>query len=934
MRGLILGLFLSVFIGLSAKAQTWTRLQSWGLDLETIDWLDQNIGFAAGEELIIKTSDGGLTWEEIEFLPNSRILDLKFISDQLILAVGEEGYIIRSTDQGENWTQIDPSINGDIKGIRFFEEDLLSVFTESEILFSIDLGTSWSQAPNNPDLIINDLFFSESDSIFVTGNGGRLQVSVDDLDSWSTIPTGTSSDLFGIYFDQDKNGYIVGAQGIFLKSIDSGLTWNALNSGVTAQLNEIKVNPSNLNNIIAIGEDATAIRSTNGGNSFGRANLGNGNTRFLRQLQFIPGTNNSVAVGQDGYMISSGNGGGAWTAILAGIRNNFSSIDFKTDRFGFIAGERGAVYVTGNAGSSLILRPLPELLDIESIDFWSTGFGYVSGKNGQIFRTGNSARTWIDVSTNEDEDVNGFYLFAPSVAYIAGSDGYIARSFDSGGSWDSQVNTNTTLDLKDVTFFDFQVGFAMGDNGQISWSNGGNDWETLPSLTNENLNALAKVDSSTAIVVGDAGVILKGEDKALNWREIETGFSERINDVDFWDDELGMAVGDNGFTIQTKDGGETWTEIPSGTRSNLHSISIATPLIAYSAGEDGTILNYTCAPPGSLSEITGPEESCLIIQEYRIDEPQIDDAFIEWRVDGGKILEGQGTSTIQVQWERVGRNAVLVSNENFCGNGETSALEVLVTDIPSIQTIEGSGTACTGTTEVYSIEIEEGVEILWDAIGGEIEAGQGQSNVSIIWTENGLQELGLILSNACGESERIILPVQVNSVPEQPSEIEGAALVGLGESRYQIDEQSGVNYTWSLSPEGGRVISGQGTGNVLIDWEEEGNYVLTITPRNECEEGEIRTLEVEVNIITSLEAPSDPSLRIYPNPSQGNLNIESDYLSQWNSLEIWSLEGRLIREEPLNGSSKGITLNNLPSGVLLLRLNGNKGQLIRRIIVR
>jgi len=934
MRSSVLGICLIFFLAFPAKAQTWTRLQSWGLDLETIDWIDQNTGFAAGENLIIKTYNGGMHWEEVDFFPASKILDIKFLNNQIGLAVGENGYLIRSTDSGENWNIVDSPTNEDIKGIRFFTEDIITIFSNSQILISRDLGQSWTSAPSVPNLTINDLIFFSDDSIFSVGNQGRLNLSANQSNSWSSISTGTNVDLNSIFFDQNKNGYLVGDQGTILKSVNFGATWQALNSGVSEPLNDIKISPINANIIISVGDNATAIRSTNGGSTFGRANLGNDNLRFLRNLEFIPETNIATSVGQDGYLIVSTNGGGSWASRLAGIRNNFSNVDFKSDQFGFLAGERGAVYVTGNAGASLIYRPLPEPTDIISADFWNTGFGYVSGANGKIFRTGNSARTWVSVPTQQENDVNGFYLFAPSVAYIAGSEGYISRSFDSGGTWDSGVISNTTTDLRDVTFFDFQVGFSMGDNGQISWSNGGNEWENLPKLTEENLNALAKVDSSTAIIVGDAGVILKGEEKALVWREIENNFSENINDVDFWDDLLGMAVGNNGLTIQTKDGGETWVKIPSGTRSDLHSVSIATPLIAYAVGEEGTFLNYTCTPPGALSEITGPESSCLAIAEYSIDEPQIDDAFIEWRVDGGTILEGQGTSRIQVRWDRVGRNAVLVSNENFCGNGETSFMEVLVSDISSVDKIEGSGTVCTGIIETYSIEIADEIDILWEVIGGEIESGQGQPEVSINWTDNGIQELGIILSNECGESEKLTLPVQVNSIPDQPSPIEGETLTGLGEARYQITQEEGVNYTWEISSEGGRIISGQGTGNILIEWEEEGEYTITVTPRNQCNEGEIQTLNIEVNIITSLEEPIDPGLLIYPNPSSGLLQIESDYLANWKSVEIWTLQGSLIRQVDLEGSSQKVTFENLPRGVLILRMTGIQGQIVRRIIVK
>lgn len=936
MRKSLFLLFL-IFIATSgSKAQTWTRMQSWGLDLETLSWINDSVGYAAGEDLLIRSQDRGVTWKEVDFLPNERVLGLAFLSETIGIGVGENGMIIRTSDGGNTWSEINSPTGNNLKTIAFFDETLVLVLGEGNlILTSNDLGLTWIERNSFPSIGINDLTFASSDSIFIVGESGQIQLSVDQGETWIPKSTSTSESLNKLAFSSQGVGFAVGQNGTIIRSMDGGENWLSLNSTVSVNLNDVDVSPTNTNNIIVVGEEATALRSTNGGNSFGKANLGAGNIRNLSQVKFLPAQNTAFAIGKDGYLISSTNGGGSWTTRLAGIRNDFTDTDFKTDRFGFFAGANGAFYLTGNGGLSIISRPLPEDLDIISLDFWNTGFGYVSGADGRMFRTGNGGNSWVNVSAPTSENINGFYLFAPSVLYIAGNSGYIARSFESGGNWNAEVEANTTENLKDVTFFDFQVGFAMGDNGQISWSNGGNVWENIPKLTDENLNALAKVDSSTAIIVGQNGVILKSEDKARTWRRINVPFTENIKDVDFWDDKLGLAAGDNGFTIQTKDGGETWTRIPTGTRSNLSAVSIGNPLVAFAVGEDGTLLNYTCFPPGPLSEISGSMTSCLGRQTYRIDEPQVEGAFIEWRVDGGKILRGQGTSSIEVEWEIPGRNAVLVTNENFCGNGDTSALEVTVSDIPpSILQIQGTGAVCTELENKYSVTSLPGVDFQWQVTGGNIISGQGNSEIIVAWEEKGLQEVRLIMENTCGKSNQIILPVQVSSPPEQPSEIVGEALLGLGEAVYEIEAVSGVNYTWEIPSSAGRITSGQGSPRVTIQWENEGEFTITVTPRNECDEGAAQTLSVEVNIITSLEPELNQDLKIYPNPSQGKLWIEASDLSQWSNVEVISSNGMLIRSMEINLGTRRIEFNQLPRGLFLVRLTGQKDVIVRKVLVQ
>lgn len=57
-----IGLFLiGMLLSIQLFSQTWIRMQSWGLDLESITWVDENLGFSVGENLIIKTTDGGIS---------------------------------------------------------------------------------------------------------------------------------------------------------------------------------------------------------------------------------------------------------------------------------------------------------------------------------------------------------------------------------------------------------------------------------------------------------------------------------------------------------------------------------------------------------------------------------------------------------------------------------------------------------------------------------------------------------------------------------------------------------------------------------------------------------------------------------------------------------------------------------------------------------
>ncbi|WP_339866830.1 YCF48-related protein [uncultured Algoriphagus sp.] len=932
-----IGLFLiGMFLSTELFSQTWIRMQSWGLDLESITWIDENLGFTVGENLIIKTSDGGISWEELPVSFEGKLLDVAFWDKQTGIVVGEKGLILRTEDAGNTWNQISSGSTRNLKSLAISPSNKVFATSDGgEILVSTDKGESWLKLTSGTTKPLNDVTFVNSDTAYSVGNQGIILRTYDGGNKWVPLNSGLSTNLNGIAFSTTLIGYAVGDEGNIIKTLDGGETWLAQVSPVTTALKKVEVSTVDIRIVTIVGDLATALRSTNSGTTFGKANLGVTNTRNLNGLSFKPLSNLVYAIGQDGYILSSTNAGSSYTQRLAGIRNDFSGIDFKTDRAGHITGQRGADYATGNGATSLVYRPLPEEIDIVGMDFWNTSFGYVGAAAGKIYRTGNSGSSWVPVPAQTSETITGFFLFAPSVIYITGTHGYIARSFDSGGTWNTTgIQTNTSENLRDITFFDYQVGFAMGDNGQISWSNGGNTWENLPKLTSENLNSLSKLDSSTAVIVGDKGVILKSEDMAKSWRKIEVPFVENFNSVDFWDEYLGFISGDNGLVLQTKDGGESWIKIPSGTIRNLTGISVGTPTIAFAVGEDGTILRYECIQPTGLSEISGENQVCLSSVNYSIMDAGIPGAQLVWRVDGGEVISGQGTNQVEVLWKTPGRNGIFVSMENFCGNGKTSSMEVLVSGLPPAEmTITGNGSVCMNEEATYSLPNLEGVTYTWETSSGEVLAGQGTSEIQVKWNVAGTQELRVMQENYCGKAAPVVKPIVVNMPPDQPGEITGDTQVGLWEAEYEVSVQENVNFNWQISNQGGTIIQGQGTEKVTVFWEKEGDYQLSVTPENECNEGEARILNVNVDVITALPEQEDLNIRLFPNPSSGTVTIHLGS-GNYKKLHVINAFGQVVQSLDLSNETKEITLEHLPKGMNLIQLQTESNLLIRKVIVK
>ena len=923
-------------LGFYAQSQTLTRMQSWGLDFESVFWVNSQTAYAGGENLLAKTVNGGQTWTEIPFQFEGRVVDIHFSSENQGWAVGKNGLLLETQDGGQTWKSISLGFSGDFFRVKFSGNLGLITGSGGKLFLSSDLGKTWISSESGSTQDLFGAHIVNENLLFLSGKSGTILKSQNGGQSFQKLSISTTSDLYAVSFTSSLIGYVSGENGVIFRTQDGGTTWTPLVSGVTVPLRDLSTSSLDSRIIAAVGDQGTAIQSNTTGASFVKVSLGTNFSKNVKAIGFIPNTLGVWICGADGYMASSTNGGRNYTTRLDGYRNDFTGVDFKNETQGFVVGQKGQFLVTANGGTSFISRPIPETFDIITLDFWNAAFGYVSGPNGKIYRTTNAGSTWLERSIPSSPQVNGFYLFAPSVLYVAGNSGFVARSSESGDVWDKNTTTNTSENLKDLMFFDFQFGVAIGENGQLSYSNGGAVWTNLPKITTENLNGMAKIDGLQALAVGNKGTIIKTSDMGITWKQIAIPFEEDLLAVDFFDSQTGFISGKKGLFLASKDGGETWTKIASGTYRDLTAVSVGVPLVAYAAGKDGTIIKYTCVPPtGSLGAISGKAESCLGTDTYSIPTFPEPGSEIVWRVDGGEIVRGQGSSSIEVNWTNAGRNGVFVSRVNFCGAGETSFREVQVlSNPPSNLVIQGEGTVCQEQVSTYSLPQVPGSTYNWVLTGGELVQGQGTRTIQVRWTTAGPGLLSVELENRCGKSSKINLPVQVLTKPAQPSPITGEILVPFGIQTYSIEQVAGLDYRWTLA-DGGTILSGQGTPRVQIQWEKEGKFDLNVEAQNACDFGPGRTLQVTVNIITGLEPESgDGTIKIFPNPSfNGTVTLESKHLGQWTELELFNSLGQSIRTQAILPETTSIYLENLPKGNLFIRLSGPKGSIRKKILV-
>jgi len=168
---------------------------------------------------VVKTDDGGESWEIIyDFGNNIQADDMFFINND-IGWIGSTGKVYKTTDGGYSWTSI-PVSAGSVRSIYFIDEytGWISGYP-GVILHTSDGGLNW-EVQKSSQGALNSIYFINSNNgwaaggtqgeslIFKTDNGGI---------NWNEQNVESSELLLGIYMFNTNHGYAVGANGTILK---------------------------------------------------------------------------------------------------------------------------------------------------------------------------------------------------------------------------------------------------------------------------------------------------------------------------------------------------------------------------------------------------------------------------------------------------------------------------------------------------------------------------------------------------------------------------------------------------------------------------------------------------------------------------------------------------------------------------------------------
>lgn len=294
------------------------------VNLNSVHFASQNIGYAVGDPIIIKTINQGTSWGiqssssnlnsvhcshddtvytsrkagpgglmtfnggntpwiNIPGLQQWNHTSVYSIFSKFIYFVGNDfGIIPNGGNNSKSFGIVAFSKNGGISWQYLHNNYMWPKFTSVQfidtlvgyscahessnssafVLKTTNGGLTWATLPQTAGVNWNSISFINANIGYASGNGGIIRKTTDGGVTWTQQYTYTGTNFKSIHFSTPDTGCVVGENGFIMGTIDGGTTWTQQYSGTTNNLNSVYFTDKNTGYIV--GDNGTILKTAFG----------------------------------------------------------------------------------------------------------------------------------------------------------------------------------------------------------------------------------------------------------------------------------------------------------------------------------------------------------------------------------------------------------------------------------------------------------------------------------------------------------------------------------------------------------------------------------------------------------------------------------------------------------------------------------------------
>lgn len=358
---------------------TWS---SQNVNANVIVFVNSQTGYCANNSNILKTTNAGANW--IVQSNGTGGNSISLLNNENVIAAGFNGRISRTTNGGNNWHIISQSITSNpITSVRFLNDNTGFCIYHywsyppypGTVLKTTDKGVHWLVNFENTLHDLNDIFFIDDVTGWISGDVGILYKTTNAGINWFAQNSNTAEDLGKIHFMNQNTGWILCDAAKLLKTTNGGLIWNQLNVSTIYRHDMVFLNE---NTGIIVGNSGIA-KTTDGG-----LNWQNVLSSTMYKID-VDNLNNVYVISFSGFYKST-DLGTSWH-LISTTNNACVDIEMLNSSTGYISCGRGKVLKTIDGGMNWLLINLPTNGELRSIFAIDTNQCWVTGDYGLIMST-------------------------------------------------------------------------------------------------------------------------------------------------------------------------------------------------------------------------------------------------------------------------------------------------------------------------------------------------------------------------------------------------------------------------------------------------------------------------------------------------------------------------------------------------------------------
>ena len=419
--------------------------------LDAISMLDDTTGWAVGAGGAVVSTLDGINWEvQQSNVPNSNgmpepIWDVHFANKNVGIAAAEFGVILRTSDGGKSWEPLDyRPVAARLQGAHMKSAtEAWVVGDKSTILHTTDGGETWDVVSNTKEL--RAVHFHNDQLGWAVGLAGSVLHTNDGGENWLPQNSGDVFELFGVGFVDAKRGYIVGSNAALLETLDGGKTWKSVSDP---------------------GDEGhgRATRIQFGGAMSWKSAMGSYALSFGSSTHaWAVGETGKVMTTSDAGKIWVGVDIASAENPVAGF-NNLFGVHFIDNNTGWIVGAGGTIAGTADGGKTWKIESgFAELQDVFAINPLTA---WAVGSQGTIMVTTDGGVSWIDQTVPTEENINAVLFMTEKEGWAVGDKGIILYTRDGGVTWLKQ-SSPTINNLRDIVKTKNGTLWIIGDSTTI-----------------------------------------------------------------------------------------------------------------------------------------------------------------------------------------------------------------------------------------------------------------------------------------------------------------------------------------------------------------------------------------------------------------------------------------------------------------------------------